>query len=195
MEKLYFNLDLTLTEMNRTFDECFEDTLEELNIRDEKIDAGRYSEIFFEIFGSMEPNPREKTFRKYFEEKNIDSEPEKASGIYKNKELEAVEPVEELKRTLEELSEDFRLGIVTAGTTELQKKKLEKLGITEIFEDVLITYEEGKSKRRILNELGDNSIYFSNSDSDIEKAEEAGVKSVNSDFTSAGKIRSEVGKL
>ncbi len=195
MTEIYFNLDLTLTEMSKTFDQCFEEALEDLKVKKEKIDAKKYSEIFFEIFEQMEPNPRKKAFRKYFEEKNIDSEPEKASEIYKEKELEAVKPVAGLIENLRGLSEDYNLGIVTAGTTELQKKKLEMLGITEILDEILITYEEGKSKKNILEGLEEGSIYFSNSESDIEKAEDAGVKSINSDFTGAKEIRSEVRKL
>jgi HAD superfamily hydrolase (TIGR01549 family) len=100
-----------------------------------------------------------------------------------------------LRKKLEHLSEDFRLGIITAGTTKLQKDKLEKLGMLNLFDEVLITYEEDKDKGEILEEVEEEydktPIYFSNSESDIEKAKKAGLKTVYMDFRDLGKEPTE----
>jgi FMN phosphatase YigB (HAD superfamily) len=183
MSKIYFNLDLTLTEMDRSFDECLEDTLRELGVPEEKIEPERYSEIFFEFFEDMAPEPRKKAFREYLEEKDIEESPEEVSSIYKRKELDAVKPVEGLSDVLEQLSDDLELGVITAGTKELQRKKLEKLGLEKLFEDVMITYEEGKSKKEILEDLEKRAIYISNAESDIEKARDAGIRWIKSDLS------------
>ncbi|MBY6294097.1 HAD hydrolase-like protein [Nanohaloarchaea archaeon H01] len=193
--KLYFNLDLTLTEMIESFDECFVEAMESLDVSEDDIDPELYSELFFDYFGDLKENPRKKALDKYCERKDLDIDSEEAVRRYCNKELNSVKPKENLTEVLEKLSKDFRLGIITAGTTRLQKDKLEKLEILEFIDEVLITYQEGKTKAEILKDVEDESdmtpIYFSNSELDIEKAEKAGIKTVYMEFANLGKDPSE----
>ncbi|MFB6115890.1 MAG: HAD family hydrolase [Candidatus Nanosalina sp.] len=195
MSRIYFNLDLTLTEMDRSFDECLGETLKELGVPEKRIEPERYSEIFFELFEDMKPEPRRKAFRKYFKENEIDESPDKASRIYREKELDAVTPVDGLSDVLEQLSNSIELGVVTAGTAELQRKKLEKLGLEELLDNVMITYEEGSSKKEILEELDEEDVYISTSESDIEKAREADVKSVKLDRSKPEKLLHKIEEI
>lgn len=195
MAEIYFNLDLTLTEMNRTFDECLKQTLRELGVPEDKVEPEKYSEIFFEFFEDMEPEPRKKTFSKYFEEKNLDSSPAQASKIYREKELKAVKPIEGLSDVLQKLSSEFELGVITAGTRKLQIEKLEKLDLNRFFDDVMITYEEEKSKKEILEELNSKAVYVSNAESDVQKAKEAGIRSIKADLSKPEKLTEEIEEM
>lgn len=192
---LFFNLDLTLTEMDKSFDECFVDAMKDLGVSEHNIDAELYSELFFDYFGDLKESPRKKALDKYCERKDLDIDSEEAVERYCSKELKSVKPVENLTQVLEKLSKDFRLGIITAGTTQLQEDKLEKIGIKEIIEEVLITYQESKTKKEILKDVKEKSdetpIYFSNSESDIEKAKKAGIKTAYIDFEDLGSDPSE----
>lgn len=187
---LYFNLDLTLTRMTSDFDTITAETLLDAGVPKENVEPELSTWLFFNRFTSFEPNPRENAFADYFDQFDVDADPEAAAEAYWEAELDAVQPVvDDVRTPLETLGEAFVIGVLTRGVTEIQRAKLETLAVEDVFDDVLISYEvERKKVDGGLFELAeertdaDEYAYVSNSQSDIEAARDAGWQSVAVEF-------------
>lgn len=190
MHALYFNLDLTLTRMDRDFGDIVVRTLREAGVSDDSLDAAELSDLFFSYFTRLEPDPRVRAFADYFERHGVDADPERAAARWGELELAAVEPVDErLPAVLETLGETFHVGVLTSGLTDLQHAKLEKLGVTAHLADVLVSYEVGETKESGgLFAAAESRVdaeayaYVSTSESDIEAARTAGWTTVDREF-------------
>ncbi len=180
--QVYFNLDLTLTRMDTDFQQLVVLTLRRMDAPEDEIEPDLYQELFFERFNDLQENPRGKAFREYFAAKEIDRDPRQAAEIYCELELQATKAQTGLQDLLRKISQSTPVGIVTAGTVELQRAKIEKLGIGDVLDQALITYGQQMSKAEILQNIGDkrqeSPIYISGSESDIEKASGAGWKTL-----------------
>ncbi len=180
--KVYFNLDLTLTRMDTDFQQLVVMTLRRMDAPEDEIEPDLYQELFFERFNDLQENPRGKAFREYFAAREIDRDPRQAAEIYCELELQATKAQTGLQDLLRKISQSTPVGIITAGTIELQRAKIEKLGIGDVLEQILITYGQQMSKAEILQNIGDkrreSPIYISGSESDIEKASGAGWKTL-----------------
>ncbi len=180
--QVYFNLDLTLTRMDTDFQQLVVLTLRRMDAPEDEIEPDLYQELFFERFNQLEENPRQKAFREYFAAKEIDRDPRQAAEIYCELELQATKAQTGLQDLLRKISQSTPVGIITAGTVELQRAKIEKLGVEDVVDQALITYGQQMSKAEILQNIGDkrqeSPIYISGSESDIEKASGAGWKTL-----------------
>lgn len=187
--RLYFNLDMTLTEMEQTFDDVTVAALKQVDVAEEAIDAtAYYTDYFQNRFDRMAENPRENAFAEYFVDRGIDADPTEAASLYEQLELAAVQPVDRLRPVLEQLQTEYDLGVLTAGTVPLQQQKIEKLGIGDLLTSVLATYTEDVPKVDLFDIAeerysADRYIYFSHRESDIEKAADAGWDTVHADFS------------
>lgn len=181
-------MDETLTK-KVPYQQITEAILEDKGVGEEKIDTWRYHDLFFSQFNSMTDNPYISAFSEYFEEFNINLDPEQIGEEYKRRELEAVEPQDSLYSGLEELSREYKLGIVTDGVPSLQQRKIEKLEIKEFMDMVVIShdFEALKASRKPFEHVEKNLdaesyTYVSHKDKDIKAAEEAGWSSIDACF-------------
>ncbi|WP_135822444.1 HAD family hydrolase [Halostella litorea] len=191
MRAVYFNLDLTLTRMERPFDALVVETLQEAGIPDPEIDATRQSNLFFDRFLDLEPEPLAGAYRAHFEELEADPDltPEEAARFQKQLEVDAVRPaVEDLPGLVEAVADEFAVGVLTSGLPDLQRAKLEKLGIDDLLDDVAISYdldatkESGDLFAAAADRLDASAYaYVSNHDSDREAAAAAGWATVDAD--------------
>jgi len=191
MQAVYFNLDLTLTRMERPFDALIVEVLQNADVPDSEIDPTRQANLFFDRFLDLEEDPLVDSYRAYFEETEADVElsPEVAAELQKQLEVDAVRPaVEDLPDLIEAVGEEYAVGVLTSGLPDLQRAKLAKLGIEESLDDVVISYERDATKASgdlfAAAEEGADAqafLYVSNHDSDIESAEAAGWNALHAD--------------
>lgn len=191
---VYFNLDLTLTRMETEFDAITVETLREAGVPEEDVEPELLTWLFFDHFSAFESEPRRKAFADYFDQYDVDADPTAAAKQYEETELATVEPVvSDIEATLDALGEAFQVGVLTRGQTSLQRAKIEKLGIEDVLDDVVISEaverhkEDGGLFEAAEERLeADRYVYFSNSESDIEAAERAGWDTVKAEFEELG---------
>lgn len=191
MPAVYFNLDLTLTRMERPFDALVVEVLQRAEVPDPQIDPTRHANLFFDRFLDLEPDPLSGAYAAYFEELEADVEmdPSEAAEIQKQLEVNAVRPAtEDLPALVRAVGEEYSVGVLTSGLPDLQRAKLETLGILDSLDDVAISYELDATKES--GDLfaaaegrldADAYAYVSNHDSDIEAARDAGWTAVRAD--------------
>lgn len=191
---LYFNLDLTLTRMEKEFDAITVETLHNAGVADEQIEPELLTWLFFDHFTAFESEPRTKAFADYFDQYDVNADPTAAAAQYDETELETTEPVvDDLEGTLETLGEAYQVGVLTRGMADLQQAKIEKLGIEDVLDDVVISeaverHKEDGGLFEVAEERieADRYVYFSNSKSDIEAAERAEWDTVEREFDELG---------
>jgi len=191
MPAVYFNLDLTLTRMDRPFDALVVETLQEAGIPDPAVDATRQSNLFFDRFLDLEPDPLADAYRAHFEELEADPDlaPEAAARFQKQLEVDAVRPaVEDLPALVDAVGDEYAVGVLTSGLPDLQRAKLEALGIDDRLDDVAISYELDATKASgDLFAAAEDRLdatayaYVSNHDSDREAAAAADWATVDAD--------------
>lgn len=100
----------------------------------------------------------------------------------------AMEPLPDARRVLDELSREYRIGLVTNGGPDTQSPKIDALGIRDRFETVVLAGYETAAKpdpepfRRALADLDASAreaVYVGNSlSSDVAGANRSGLRSV-----------------
>jgi FMN phosphatase YigB (HAD superfamily) len=195
-QAVYFNLDLTLTRMERPFDALTVEVLQRAEVPDPHIDPTRHSNLFFDRFLDLEPDPFAGAYEAYFDELDaeVEMDPAEAARIRKQLEVDAVRPaVDDLPALMETVGEEHPVGVLTSGVPDLQRAKLESLGVLDAVDDVVISYELDATKAsgdlfaaaegRLGGEESDAAayVYVSNHDSDVEAAEAAGWTAVRAD--------------
>jgi FMN phosphatase YigB (HAD superfamily) len=195
-QAVYFNLDLTLTRMKRPFDALTVEVLQRAEVPDPHIDPTRHSNLFFDRFLDLEPDPFVGAYEAYFDELDaeVEMDPAEAARIRKQLEVDAVRPaVDDLPALMETVGEEHPVGVLTSGVPDLQRAKLESLGVLDAVDDVVISYELDATKAsgdlfaaaegRLGGEESDAAayVYVSNHDSDVEAAEAAGWTAVRAD--------------
>ncbi len=145
---VYFNLDDTLTEFTRDFEAMYRDAIQEAGWDELKDRYDAYTDLFFDHFNDGYAFPRRQAIEKL--SKNEDCfDPDKVEDFAKAwDEIEsgAVKLKDGSKELLDELGDEYSLGIISNGTGELQQKKLEKTGIAEYFDTVIISGKVGYRK-------------------------------------------------
>lgn len=145
MKAVIFDLDNTLFDVEQYFSGAFYDVADYLskkhNIPKEKTHSqlmaiwkkktSMYAHIFDDLLSELNLQKELKNVIKTFNNYSKD-----------------IKPYPEVISTLKELvREGFKLGIVTDGTVERQKRKIQQLGIDSFFEVKIYTKEIGHSKK------------------------------------------------
>jgi len=195
-QAVYFNLDLTLTRMERPFDALTVEVLQRAEVPDPHIDPTRHSNLFFDRFLDLEPDPFAGAYEAYFDELDteVEMDPAEAARIRKQLEVDAVRPaIDDLPALIDAVGEKHLVGVLTSGVPDLQRAKLKKLGILDALDDVAISHELDATKAsgdlfaategRLGDEESDAAayVYVSNHDSDVEAAASAGWTAVQAD--------------
>jgi len=139
---VFFDLDGTLLEFTRGYGELLADAFRavEGEVRPEWVE--RYDEAFFEVLEDCGPEP----YRRGFAAAGADAEPETLVAALREAEIEATRPPEEARSTLEDLGEQYSLGVLTNGTPEWQTDKLRAHGLESHFDAVVTSYDAGAHK-------------------------------------------------
>ncbi len=145
---IFFNLDGTLTERTRGFDKIYGEAVDSSGLKIIEDSYQEYQEKFFKYFRSSYVFPRRQAIEELLKEKDYfsDERVEEFVKGWEEAESDSFVLKEGVKEVLEDLSENNVLGIISNGTGRLQRMKLEKLGISDYFESVIISSEVGFKK-------------------------------------------------
>jgi putative hydrolase of the HAD superfamily len=183
-----FDLDDTLCRYPRSTDELLAEAFERTDV-DPFFTAAEFQSLIPKVTGTSPLDLREKCFRRIAAAKGRSERvAERIAANYPEREPTDVEFVPGAERALEALAERYRLGLVSNGTPETQRRKLETLDIEEHFEEVGFGRPEIGVKpdpapfHRVLDGLGiapDQAVHVGNSlESDVAGARAAGVPAV-----------------
>jgi len=145
---VYFDLDGTLIRFDREFDAVLETTIEAAVGRVERGWADDVGEYFWRHFQAFEDDPYRRAFADFFEATGLEADPGEVARQLIANELAAttVDPV--VRETVERLAgaNERRTGVLTNGVGEVQREKLLRHDLVELFEAVLVSYEVGAHK-------------------------------------------------
>ncbi len=183
MAAIYFDLDGTLITYGKDFHDLFEAAMG-FQV-DKEVHEYRTEQLLGNI-KEMKEKPYRNALEKVEEKYELGIDPEKAAERRIETELDSVQPHQELVNVLKKLSENHKIGILTNGVGEVQRKKIEKLGIEEHVDEIIISNPEGVRKpdpkifqlaKERLN--AENYIYIGDTyEEDILPAKEQGFKTI-----------------
>ncbi len=146
---VFFNLDNTLTRMNGDFSDIYSEAVEKAGLDEVKGMYEEYKSKFFQYFQNGWAFPRRQAMDSLCKSRDC-YDPEKVESFAEEWEeiesdcLELKLGVEEALKSLSD--KGYPLGILTNGTERLQLMKLDKLGIRDYFDEVVISAKEGMRK-------------------------------------------------
>lgn len=145
---VWFNLDDTLTELTREYEEIYEEAIREAGLPELEGKYEEYTNRFFNYFRKNYAFPRRQALDSMLKDAD-DYDPddiERFAEAWDRLEAEACELKDGIHEALKEIAEDHSIGILTNGTGPLQRRKLEETGIAELFDEVVVSSEEGVMK-------------------------------------------------
>jgi putative hydrolase of the HAD superfamily len=183
MAVIYFDLDGTLTYWDKEFSEMFEEGLG-FEVDQEVHDY--WTEQLLSNIRGLEKEPYRDAMEKVVERFDFGVDPEKAAERRKDIELESTEIHEGVKQLLQKLSEKHRIGVLTNGSEEVQKRKIKKFGLKSLVDEIIVSIPEGvrKPDKEIFEVAkdrleGEEYIYIGdNLEGDIKPAKTAGFKTI-----------------
>lgn len=75
-----------------------------------------------------------------------EADPERLATVYRNLINKSIVPLESINKTIQELKEDYEIGLLTNGPSVAQQEKLEVLGWTDLFDAIQIGGDLGIGK-------------------------------------------------
>jgi putative hydrolase of the HAD superfamily len=139
---VFFDLDGTLLAFDRPYDDLLADTFEAVVGEARESWVGTYNEAFFAAFDRCEPEP----VRRGFEAIDADLDAAALADALLEEELAACRPAPGLGDALDRLAGERRLGVLTNGVPEWQRRKLRAHGLEDRFDVVVASYEAGAHK-------------------------------------------------
>lgn len=174
-----FDLDYTLSVPDRDRQTLLEEATAAAGVRD--IDRQEY-------LTQHQQDRATETRAPIFDALLCDGDPAAVARAYRAAVNDALEPVDGVVELVERLREEYRVGLLTDGPVRAQRSKLERLGWTDLFDDVVVTgsLPAGKPDPRafeaILGELGvapGAAVYVGdNPDADVRGAKDVGMAAV-----------------
>ncbi len=190
VEAVIFNMDGTLIQRNRSYDEIYEEAIEKSGIDELKNKYSDYQEAFFRFFKQNYVFPRRQAAEFLLKKEGVfrDDKVERFVEAWEEAESDSFVLKEGLEEVIENLKQDgYLLGVTSNGTGELQRMKLEKLGIKDFFDSIIIASEVGYSKpeeeffKEVKNSLPNAERFFMVSHlpkTDIIGGKRAGLKPI-----------------
>lgn len=178
MRAIVFDLDGTLLEFDRPYDEVLAEAITAAGVQPTDATLETYFDAFAERFRACEPNP----VRGAFAAIDVDVDPHSLAESLERHEAELCQPPENAAADLERLAGDgYVLGVLTNGVREWQLTKLRAAGLEECFDSVVASYDVGAHKpdpapfERLEAELrADEYAMIGDSDADLEGASAVG---------------------
>lgn len=144
---VYFNLDGTLVSHDLDYDAIYRGSVDAAGLDALMDDYEEYTDRFFKYFQDGWAFPRRQAIRDRMAEHGIEDQGQSDAFAvaWEDAEADAVTLMPGAEAALDEL-DDRPLGVVTNGTGRLQRAKLERLGIADRFDIVLVSSEIGVVK-------------------------------------------------
>lgn len=205
---VYFDLDGTLCTYAVPYETQFETTVSPYGeATDAAYDA--YLERLFEALETCESDPYRRAFEAVVETTGLDASPDTLAQNHCEAELEATRVSADAKRVVERVAETNPVGVLTNGAGHQQRAKLERHGLEDLFDSVIVSGTVGvrKPDRRIFDRAkqaltADEYIYVGDSyEEEIVGAREAGFRPVyvaggtDEDADAANAVVSSLGEL
>lgn len=146
MAAIYFDVDGTLLEYDRPFEAVFEDAFGRAGVTPPPGAYETYSEAFFDAFEALSEDPYRDGFREVVTEYDLDARARDLRDALIDAELAAVSPPPGARDALAALREEHDLGVLSNGIGDVQRAKLERHGLDDLFEVVLVSHELGVLK-------------------------------------------------
>jgi putative hydrolase of the HAD superfamily len=139
---IYFDLDGTLLHLARPYRDVLAGAFEAVagEVREGWLDA--YDEAFLDLFRACEPSP----VRRAFAAVDCGGDPDALVAALRDREVEACRPPGNAGADLARLAETHRLGVLTNGVPEWQRRKLRENGLAGHFDAVVASYDVGAHK-------------------------------------------------
>jgi len=171
MRALVFDLDGTLLQYTREYEELLGSTFQEVSGDIDPVWLETYSEVFFEEFVACNPDPVERAF----EATEAPGDSDRFADLRHETEVDATELPDSALEDLERLSWKFGLAILTNGLPDWQRGKVATHGIGQHVDTVVASYDVGEHKpgaapyREVEQRLdADRFAMIGDSDDDIE---------------------------
>ncbi len=146
-----FDLDGTLVRYERPFPELLDDALTEHleAVGDDATDV--YREAFFDAFEALDPDPYEAGMRAVLAADAVGGDDADAPAVVETlraREFEHASVSGAARDCLDELAADdeVRPALVTDGVGDWQRAKLERVGLADAFDEVIVSYDVGGHK-------------------------------------------------
>lgn len=183
MVAIYFDLDGTLISYPKDFRSLFDEALG-FRVDDEVYDL--YVDELFSNLENLVENPYFKAFKEIRDQFGLEINPEEVAEEYISVELNATELNGNLFDFLKIMSKNHKIGILTNGATEVQAKKIDRHGISDFVDEVIISNDVGVRKpNEAIFELAkknldsEEHIYIGDTfEEDIKPASETGFKTI-----------------
>ena len=141
MDALYFDLDGTLVEFERSFAEILDDAAKRAGTEMEPKDMERYGSALGDALKSAD-DPYAAAAR----EADIDADPGAFSDAMFDAEPGATTAMPDAGDVLDAVADDFQLGVLTNGHGPMQRAKLDACGLADHFEAVVVSGDVGVGK-------------------------------------------------
>lgn len=188
-----FDLDGTITQLTESYDNLLDETFETCLGHVDAAWKTHYNEQFFEHFEAIASDPYQQAMIDVCENFGLSADPTMLADERRKRELSAT-AANISHDLLTTVSSRHPLGIITNGVGHVQREKLTRTNLSDLFDAVVVSYDIGahKPERRIFDAARDRldaDRYVMVGDdytADIVGAREAGFETIHigSDTTS-----------
>lgn len=197
MRALVFDLDGTLLQYTREYQDLLETTFRDVSGDVDTAWLDTYRETFFEEFVACNPSPVQRAFDATGAPGDGDRFAERLHGA----EVDATELPDHGSEDLERLSEQFPLAILTNGLGDWQRGKIAAHGIGHHVDAIVTSYDVGEHKpgaapyREVEQRIeADRFAMIGDSDDDIEGAQAVGWDTLRYEGGRLGDVPAELSR-
>ena len=191
MRALVFDLDGTLLQYSRDYEDLITASFEDVcgSVQEPWLET--YNETFFEEFAARNADPVERAF----ESTGAPGDADEFAQRLHDAEIAATVSPTEAHADLERLGEEFALAVLTNGLPDWQRGKLAASDLDSYFDAVVTSFDVGAHKpdpepfREVERRIdADGYAMIGDSDDDVDGAEAAGWESLRYDGGRLGDV-------